>query len=306
MADVRSMLRIERASRRITHQHLSYSSTGTLICLVCNIQVKAEALWNKHLNSTLHGTNARKSREPTSQEATAPRIRSKHSSGTSNSKKRKADDESSDEETRKRTRAGDQAVLDGFVPQKDKSTSYNSIKSTVNETSDKQPAPPTDSDPTIHGIPSHPRHSTTQPKSAPTVDEDEWAAFQREIATPAIEPTALTAAADIVSAPLTAAELAAQSREQASRQAKERLEAEVEGEKEDAARQLEEEFDEMAELEDRVRRLREKREQLRMKEKQEGVAVREESPDPRVDHGDASDVESSDDNEEDGWGVWGR
>ncbi len=306
MSDVRSMLRNERASRRITHPHLSYSSTGTLICLVCNIQVKTEALWNKHLNSTLHVKNTQKSREATSQKATSPRNQSEQANGTSNSKKRKADDESSDEDTRKRTRAGDQAVLDGFVPQKDKNTLYNPVESTTNETSTDQPAPPTDPDPTIHGIPSHPRHSTTQPKPVLAIDEDEWAAFQREIATPAPEPTALTAAADFVSAPLTAAELAAQSREQASRQAKERLEAEVEGEKEDAARKLEEEFDEMAELEDRVRRLREKREQLRMKEKQEGVAVREKSPGLRVDHGDASDVESGDDYEDDGWGIWGR
>ncbi|KAL8924934.1 MAG: hypothetical protein Q9208_003817 [Pyrenodesmia sp. 3 TL-2023] len=307
MADVRSMLRNERASRRITHPHLTYSSTGTLICLVCDIQVKTEALWNKHFNSTLHATNAKKSREATSQKAAAPLGPSKQSNGISNSKKRKADDESSDEETRKRTKAGEQAVPNGFVPQKDKTALYSPVASIANETPDNLPAPPADLDATEHGIPSYPRNAVSPFNPKATIDEDEWAAFQREIATPPPGPTALTAAADIVSAPLTAAELAAQSREQASRQAKERLEAEIAGEKEDAARQLEEEFDEMAELEDRVRRLREKREQLRMKEKQDGPVVEEkEPPDPTVRNGGASDEESSDEDEGNGWRSWGR
>lgn len=306
MADVRSMLRNERANRRINHPHLTYSSTGTLICLVCNIQVKTEALWNKHLNSTLHAINAEKSREGTSQKAAAPLAPSKQSNGISNSKKRKADDESSDEETRKRTKAGEKPVPNGFVPQEDKNTLYSPVASTANEIPDNPPASPTHLDTTIHSIPSHPRNSVSPPNPTPTIDEDEWAAFQRDIATPPPGPTALTAAADIVSAPLTAAELAAQSREQASRQAKERLEAEVEGEKEDAARQLEEELDEMAELEDRVRRLREKREQLRMKEKRHGPIVdKEELPDPIVRNSGASDEESSGEDEENGWRGWG-
>ncbi|KAL8763493.1 MAG: hypothetical protein Q9184_000705 [Pyrenodesmia sp. 2 TL-2023] len=307
MADVRSMLRNERVNRRITHPYLTYSSTGTLICLVCKIQVKTEALWNKHLNSTLHATHAEKSREATSQQAAAPSSLSKPSNGIASSKKRKADDESSDEETRKRTKAGEQALLNGFVPQEDMSTLYSPITSTANEASDDPPAPPTDLDTTIHGIPSHPRNSVPPPSPDPTIDEDEWAAFQRDIASPPPGSTALTAAADIVSTPLTAAELAVQSREQASQQEKERLEAEVEGEKEDAARQLEEEFDDMAELEERVRKLREKREQLRMKEKQDDSVVEEEEPpDPMVRNGSASEEESSDEDEENGWGCWGR
>ncbi|KAL8980191.1 MAG: hypothetical protein Q9177_005947, partial [Variospora cf. flavescens] len=108
MADVRSMLRNERATRRITHPHLTYSTTGTLVCLVCHVQIKTEALWNKHLNSTLHATNASKPREEVSDKK-------------NNSKKRKADDdESSDEDSRKRAKGVDNVHLNGFVSEKNK------------------------------------------------------------------------------------------------------------------------------------------------------------------------------------------
>lgn len=291
------MLRNERAGRRITHPHLAYSTTGSLICQLCNIQIKTEALWNKHLNSTLHAKNAQTPRALSSSE---------ESSRVNNSKKRKADDESSDEDTRKRTKGGEERFSKGpslQTVEKTETPVDEFIAPMVNEASENPPAPPADPDHPIIDVPSdsHPVKATS------TVDENEWAAFQRDIATPPPEPTALTAAADIVSAPLTAAELAVQSREQASRQAKERLEAEVEGEKEDAARQLEEEFEEMAELEDRVRKLREKREQLRMKEKQEGEVVMEDEKLPweRIEENGYESEEGSGD-DEDGWGEWGR
>ncbi|KAI4145815.1 MAG: hypothetical protein L6R39_003696 [Caloplaca ligustica] len=304
MADVRSMLRNERATRRLNHPHLTYSTTGTLICTICHTQVKTEALWNKHLNSTLHATNLISSRDAPTKE---------DSNGVKPSKKRKADDESSDEDIRKRTKADQGTFVKGSsleTVEKDNKPQNDPAVSTRDDLPEVPPAQSRDPKPPANGIPSHTRPSVSQAPTipSPAIDENEWAAFQRDIATPAPEPSALTVAADISAAPLSAAELAAQSREQASRQAKERLEAEVEGEKEDAARQLEEEFEEMAELEERVRRLRQKREELRMKEKQdESVAQEERPPDVYVEDGHGSDDGSSDvDDGEDGWGVWGR
>ncbi|KAL9011633.1 MAG: hypothetical protein Q9173_003532 [Seirophora scorigena] len=305
MADVRSMLRNERATRRITHPHLTYSTTGTLICLVCNVQIKTEALWNKHLNSTLHATNASKPREEAPQKKNS-------------SKKRKADDESSGEDTRKRAKGRENAVLNGFVAEKQKKeqqTQNDLVPPTADEQPESPSAPPINPNPAATtSIPSPPqREPAAPPDPMPAVNEDEWAAFQRDVASPPPEASALTAAADISVAPLTAAELAAQSREQASRQAKERLEAEVEGEKEDAARQLEEEFEDMAELEDRVRRLREKREALRVRGEM-GSEEQEKPPGEEVEAGQGVDkgVNDDDDDEEeeeevdDGWVAWGR
>ncbi|KAF1972788.1 hypothetical protein BU23DRAFT_554962 [Bimuria novae-zelandiae CBS 107.79] len=74
----------------------------------------------------------------------------------------------------------------------------------------------------------------------------------------------LYSGAVIESAPMTAAQLAAQAREEQNAQ-RARRDEEMEGEKEDAARALEDEFEEMDGLEERVKKLREQREALRAK-----------------------------------------
>ncbi|OKL55745.1 hypothetical protein UA08_08974 [Talaromyces atroroseus] len=103
------------------------------------------------------------------------------------------------------------------------------------------------------------------PEPDQTINEDEWAAFQRDVVAPTRIPQApaITAApATISAAPITADELAVQQQKQKEEQARAREEY-VEGEKEDAARLLEEEFEEMEQLEERVKRLKAKREELR-------------------------------------------
>jgi hypothetical protein len=178
------------------------------------------------------------------------------------SKKRKAND--GEDESRKRTRP----VVDvpgGFFDETIETNSRN-VKS-PNEEVTPSPAPtPADDLPQNTTTTTLPSHPVSAPAKDAAIDEDEWAAFERDVATPPPDPSlppAFTAEATISAAPLTAAEIAAQSREQASMQAKEKREAEVEGEKEDAARALEEEFDEMEGLEERVARLRRMREELR-------------------------------------------
>ncbi|KAG9992447.1 hypothetical protein KCU78_g19387, partial [Aureobasidium melanogenum] len=54
MADVRSLLRNERASRRINHPHANYSESGKLLCAVCNVYIKTESLWENHIKSSQH------------------------------------------------------------------------------------------------------------------------------------------------------------------------------------------------------------------------------------------------------------
>ena len=288
MTDVRSMLRNERVSRRISHPQATYSTTGTLVCLVCHIQLKAESFWGKHLRSGQHAMRLQRIRDGTlgrppgapppppdeSEEEDNDQINDSNPTNTSNpaaggvaanisngngSRKRKADDDG--EDLRKQARA-DNAPADTLEQDAAKTNGKNRVfarpkKVRIIENSatvaSRLPAEPTEEEyEALH--PSNPETTNTQ------VDEDEWAAFERDVATPpdspSSKPTALTAAASIVAAPLTAAEIAAQSREQASLQAKEKREEEVEGEKEDAARRMEEEFEEQAELEERVGKLR--------------------------------------------------
>ncbi|RNJ55757.1 hypothetical protein D7B24_008185 [Verticillium nonalfalfae] len=94
------------------------------------------------------------------------------------------------------------------------------------------------------------------------VDEDEWAAFEADMAAESM-PYADDA---VISAPaMTAEEHAANARTEEEEREKRRLAAEkdVADEKEEATRALETEFEEMEELEARVRKLKERREALR-------------------------------------------
>lgn len=159
------------------------------------------------------------------------------------------------------------------------------------------------------------------PAPSHDVDEDEWAAFEREVAAveakkevdgPSTAPRSVfNAAATIEAAPMSAQELAAQAREEQSTQ-RGRREIEAEEEKEEADQRTMEEFEEMEGLEERVKELRERREMLRRGSHGQGdgdgqatgpEAVRDDE-DPAKE--DALDEESDEDEDEDEWDMWGR
>ncbi|KAI1452780.1 hypothetical protein F4805DRAFT_405184 [Annulohypoxylon moriforme] len=111
--------------------------------------------------------------------------------------------------------------------------------------------------------------NSTSQEGGNAVDEAEWAAFEAEIATASEVPfpnginntDPYTAT---ISAPaLSAAQLAAKSQEEENERRKHLLDLQIADEKEDATLALEAEFAEMEELESRVRRLKERREELR-------------------------------------------
>lgn len=166
---------------------------------------------------------------------------------TPNPKKRKAEDDSPPTPTiddRKRTKPspplhGD--LAEQFVPAQESTPPV--------ETPTAQAPPPP--------IP--------QP-AEPEVDDAEWAAFERDVATPppSIQPSkaTYTSHATISALPVTAAELEAQRRTDAKQERDRRFEDEV-AEKEEAAERMADEFEEMEKFEDRIRSLRERREALR-------------------------------------------
>lgn len=242
MADVRSLLRNERASRRVNHPHANYSDSGKLSCAVCNIQIKTESLWENHIKSPQHNVRLE-------------HLRANPPPAPAQARKRKAGED--EDQDRKRVKA----VPGGFVPEGFFDPAEEGAEEDVNEGEDADTAP-------ALSIPDAPvaqsQPVASAPPPAPDVNEDEWAAFEREMA--ATQTTALpiiSASATISAAPVTAEELAAQAREKLSAQRTAR-EAELEADTEDAAVALQQEFDEMEELDERVRRLREKREALRL------------------------------------------
>ena len=287
MADVRSLLRNERASRRINHPQASYSSTGTLFCLVCHVQLKSESLWDTHLRSVQHSTQLQKTKS--AKPGRPPSEATNGSAGTKNSKKRKAGD-AQEEDGRKRTKPTNglpQSFFDNeYRDQQEEEPQKSPIKK-------QHPSfEPTSTTATPHQtqMPSHPHHITaiknkqhepsllSTTSLTNTIDEAEWAAFERDIALPPPPSPPLNASspssshhrlppavsalssstATISAAPLSAAEIAARSCEEASTQGKEKREEELEGEKEDAQRRLEMEFEEMEGLEMRVKRLKDR------------------------------------------------
>lgn len=104
-------------------------------------------------------------------------------------------------------------------------------------------------------------------------DDDDWAAFEAEVVHAAPEPGTAAGAvgaaarvpdgAVISAAPLTAEQLAAKSEEEEREKRRMQADVDLEDEKEEATRALEAEFEEMEELEARVRKLKEKREAIR-------------------------------------------
>ncbi|CRG84508.1 hypothetical protein PISL3812_01788 [Talaromyces islandicus] len=177
-------------------------------------------------------------------------------------KKRKID--ASDDVTRKKSRPTtpglDQTsenAEDANIPGPD---STLEVATAHDKLQDEEAGPTLENE--IDGLEKEIGASSTNPQQ--TIDEDEWAAFERDVAAPthrAQLPAAAVAAATISAAPVSAEELAAQQQKRKEDQTLENEDAE--GEREDAARHLEEEFEEMEQLEERVKRLKAKREELR-------------------------------------------
>lgn len=292
MADVRSLLKNERAARRIQHKHAAYSTAGTLMCLVCHVQMKSESLWERHLRSPGHTLQLSKQQEAERERNAAADT----NANEANAKKRKVNDEEEDigYGTLKKRNKGTPTALEGFfVPatESPKERSQSPSKSAI---------------PLEMQIPSRPATPAIISKPSPpikqgTVDEDEWAAFESDIAAAEV-PTEDKSEAVISAPAMSTAEVEARSAEEEKRCRKEKMEAELEGDKEDADRKLLEEFEEMESLEQRVKRLREKREALRLREKGAGPTPTEKMPtEPLAADGTLEDDEDDEDEEEDDW-----
>lgn len=255
MSDVRALLAAERQSRRIVHPHLSYTKSGMLMCNVCSLNVKSESLWEGHLKSANHRKNV----------ASQASRQASLDANTGKGVKRKIEDvdeaqeerDDADTDARKKPKSRPESTITqngddvqaGPAPPEEERTLPQAQQPTA-------PIPTTDNELPVDGT----------SRVAPTVDEDEWAAFEREVAPLATEqPKPDYSSATITAAPVTADQMKAQ--EDADR--RRRLETEAEDEREDELGKMAEEFEVMEEMEERVRKLREKREALRSAAKSE-------------------------------------
>lgn len=296
------MLRAERAARRINHPHASYTSSGTLLCNLCQVQVKSESAWGSHLHSTKHVL-----RQGRAQDAGQQR-------GTTNlggGKKRKAADlESSPALERKKAKP-------------EETGEAGEVEDVASTEEAKNGGPGNGANAATTTIPpaTSPMYPTIDPRTDnQTIDEAELSALENELATLEREnlangagrvAAAFPAGATISAPAMGPEEIAAQAREEQSAQRSKR-DTEIEAEREDAAQALQDEFDEMKGLEERARKLRERREALRGAERRENgvssesVAAPEAITELRIANGslnggkpDQSD-DDDDDNDDDG------
>lgn len=304
MADVRSLLRAEREARRINHRHASYTKTGILYCSLCGTQLKSDAVWASHIKSDQHQAGLQRAEEK------------------SKGLKRKANDDDEDQKEeggrkRPKSSAGQvEGLPTGFfdqrrdasptedgtavhVPDDQRAREASGAADTTAPAAVDAAQDASERDEAVSKIDKQP-----QPPEQ-SVDEDEWAAFEREIAATEKQTRtaldALKAESAISSAPVTAEEMAAKAKEEQSVQ-RGRREAELEVEREEAQERMQDEFEEMEGLEERVRKLRERREALRRSAavgEQEAYAP---SSSPPVDEAGQESEDDSDVGEADDYG----
>ncbi|KAJ4270552.1 hypothetical protein NW762_002240 [Fusarium torreyae] len=293
MSDVRSLLRQQRAARRIEHPYAAYSDAGKLLCTLCHEHIKSETLWDSHVRGEAHKTQlikAQKAATANGRNSQQTAQKRKHDDNEEAIDDRDGDVEMEDVARRKRNKT-DAAEGEGDKDAKDQNLTPPRLTRRTSTTPSQgveiqipsRPATPAHRDGSSASTPGgQPNNLTSQSataslpsrrhsslatderpaSTAAAVDEAEWAAFEADIA-------ATTVPYDedaIISAPaMTAEEAAAADAEKEEEAEKRRAQADVdlEDEKEEATRALEEEFEEMEELEARVRRLKEKREALR-------------------------------------------
>ena len=240
MADVRALLAAEKQSRRIVHPHLTYSKSGALNCNVCNLNIKSEQLWPGHVKSLNHRKNVQK----TSIEPTRPAKRKIESVETNDDEERNYEvDSRKKPKPAPESQPEPESELVEHVP--------DEIATPEPVQGDPIPVPASEG----YAI-AQQEQVSAQAAPANNVDEDEWAAFEREVAPLAQQDYT---SATIEAAPVSAAEVAAQQKTNTIQQ----REDEAEAEKEDESRRMEEEFEVMEEMEDRIKRLRARREALR-------------------------------------------
>ncbi|KAK1069929.1 hypothetical protein LTR12_008866 [Friedmanniomyces endolithicus] len=353
MADVRALLAAELASRRVVHPHAAYTPDGKLRCTLCDLAINPHAVWQAHLHSTGHTLRTNRQWETATFRglATAPAGKKRKaidsSTDSPDERKRQRPDDAAEaqanaenEEEAERM-AGLAAIARGMnaPPPMLSSRSRPNYQSQLSESQQSQSLETAQSQSletaqsqllgrhfygsySAGGRPQQQLPKREIPfhkiEAGKYEDESEIEAFVRELAELErnFPSSALNAQATITAAPVSAEEIAAKAREEQSAQRGKR-DVEIEAEREEAASALQDEFQEMEGLEDRLRMMREKREALRAtaggKVNERAVAVDdpadEQGTEERARAGEGEDEDEDeddgendeDDDDDDGW-----
>ena len=235
MADARALLAAERQSRRIQHPYLTYTKAGKILCNVCDLNVKSESLWSGHLKSANHRKKAQA-------------VEDKRTKNL----KRKLDDvdedpgvdpeEERDASKKPKSRVVSTADQQRLVQEEQQEAQAEHDAQQNAASADIHVPRPEMVEAVPETIP--PTSAAPEPAPDPNVNDDEFAAFERDIASLDQQPRVV---GTITAAPLTAEELARQAEEDKE------LEnvKEVDAEKEEEERRVEEEVEVMEDLGER-------------------------------------------------------
>ncbi|KAK4064763.1 uncharacterized protein Triagg1_8950 [Trichoderma aggressivum f. europaeum] len=324
MADVRALLRQQRAARRITHPYALYTDASRLLCTLCGDHVRAESHWDAHLLGDKHkqrlsalnestiananananaddGDNAEDEDQQEDQREAGPEDVEDHDVLAAQKRKldqlgpAEKDTDLDDEDEARRKRSRPATASEDDVNRKKPLTPTQGAQVQIASRS-STPSQPAAVPKLATSLPSRQASSLATPASSssmsisiqppsssqsqqPTpqqpasrdqqVDQDEWAAFEADIAATSYDDDAVISRPAMTAAEAAAAAAAAKEADQGAihnpESRKSKADAEIEDEREEASRALEDEFEEMQELEARVQRLKEKREALMRK-----------------------------------------
>lgn len=290
MTDVRSLLRQQRDARRIQHPLAAYSDAGKLLCTVCREQIRADSMWDSHIQSSGHKFKLEAARQAAAQAKTATISADDASAKRKLQESAEIDDPS---ERTKRNRATS-AVADS-----DESTPAAeppALRTPPTLIRRPSTTPSQGVELQIPSRPATPAHresgsssatatvassrlqslvpaasSSAEKPRAEAVDEDEWAAFESEIAAASVpyDEDAVISAPTMTAEESAAAE-AKKDEDGDESKRKMQVDIDIEDEKEEATRAMEDEFDEMQELEARVQRLKDQRAKLKQRAESHG------------------------------------
>lgn len=312
MADVRSLLRQQRDARRIQHPLAAYSDAGKLLCTLCREQIRADSMWDSHLQGANHKQKAAAGARPATRDddagAANPKRKLQESSeamevdDASRTKRTKAEllaaglattesDEDASEQQPARVRTPPSLIrrmsttpsqgIEIQIPSRPATPAHRDSSSSSTPGGSSLPSAfgATAASSRMQSAIPAAAAATTLAEETPIlassgngVDEDEWAAFEADIAAASVpydEDATITAPAMNAEE---AAAAAAASGDADSEDVKRKMQADIdiEDEKEEATRAMEDEFDDMQELEARVQRLKDQRAALRQRAESQG------------------------------------
>ncbi|KAF3925984.1 hypothetical protein ABW20_dc0107285 [Dactylellina cionopaga] len=287
-ADPRKLLAAARKSRRITSPYASYSLAGALFCTICsNTPIKSDSLWDAHVASAQHKANvARKGGIVSGVVPGKSNKRPAESSIDDDTATGNGNVQQASSSKRLKTARADVknlALPVGFFDDEDENEDAVVSTGEVIEPDEEQGRPTNTADKPVTVAPANSKlpadffSSSANPASKPPdnqeddILDDEWAAFQADIAqaeeeVQAIDPSSIPVPIHTISAPaLSAAEIQQKQLESETTDSMNNRNTRTiaEEEMEEARAAMADFFEEQNSLEERVQRLKERREILR-------------------------------------------